>query len=182
MRFRIRFPTDEIRKKAAAAQQDLRDKAKDILEVLGVRLLSFAQLDYRTKARGGTGTDGIKWKPLAEETIRAKNRRGKRNAKRKTTKTGKARPGGDASEIGVNTGLQRASAAPGFRAGDGQGGNVFELDNTSVTVGYGREYSEHFDKDRPLLPNGLPDAWAKELEVTLGQWGDETLKARIETA
>lgn len=36
---------------------------------LGVAFLSQVQQDFVTKARGGTGRDGIKWKPLAPSTV-----------------------------------------------------------------------------------------------------------------
>lgn len=39
---------------------------------IGVALLSQIQQDFITKSRGGTGRDGIKWKPLARATIAAR--------------------------------------------------------------------------------------------------------------
>lgn len=91
--------------------------------------------------------------------IKAKNRRGEKNSKRKTTKSGKAMPGAGSSAIGIDTGLQQASASPGFQGSDGKGGNIDIVTETSVTVGYGREYSGYFDAARPLLPTVLPEAW-----------------------
>ncbi|WP_431851384.1 hypothetical protein, partial [Allosphingosinicella sp.] len=40
--------------------------------------------------------------------------------------------------IGVDTGLQRASARPSFLGSDGKGGNVLQVTGNQVTVGYGR--------------------------------------------
>lgn len=39
---------------------------------IGVAALSQIQQDFITKSRGGTGRDGIKWKPLKRETIAAR--------------------------------------------------------------------------------------------------------------
>lgn len=64
--------------------------------------------------------------------------------------------------IGVDRGLQRSSASPGFHSEEG--GNVFEQNDVSVTVGYGMNYSGHFDLHRKLFPDILPEPWFKELE------------------
>lgn len=159
--FTIKFPIEAIRKKLNKCKARIEREQRDLAEAVGVKLLSFAQQDYRTKSRGGTGTDGITWKPLKPAKIAQKNLRG---SKRKTTKGGKARPGIGASAIGIDTGLQLASASPGFKGSDGQGGNVLEVTETSVTVGYGREYSQRFDAARPLLPTTLPDKWREACE------------------
>lgn len=75
-------------------------------------------------------------------------------------------------EIGVDTGLQRASAQPGFRGPDGQGGNVLNVDTAAlaVTIGFGRSYSGHFDNLRPLLPADLPEPWRSECEQIITDW------------
>lgn len=178
------------------------------LEQMGTQLLSFAQLDYVTKARGGTGTDGITWakdqrstiearvrsrapaKRIVErrrelaarirEVIRQRSGRGKdRKAwaksqlvslrKQRKALTAKLQAMVDQEythyEIGVDTGLQRASAQPGFMGPDGQGGNVFTVDQYTVTIGYGRSYSKYFDALRPLLPETLPATWTTALEA-----------------
>lgn len=144
---------------------------------MGVQLLSFAKLDYVTKGRGGTGTDGITWKPLAESTIKAKARKGsaKRNRKRTRTKSGKARPGKGANQIGVDSGLQLASMAPGFRGDDGKGGNFLEVLGNQVTVGVNRTYSEHFDRERPIFPTELPASWQPPLEKIVDRWANKIL-------
>ena len=82
-------------------------------------------------------------------------------------------------EIGVDTGLQRASAGPGFQANDGQGGNIFDVTAGSVTVGYGREYSQRFDRDRQLMPAMLPAAWQQKLEGVAAKWGDDILRQTL---
>lgn len=172
MSFKIQNPFAAIVAKTKAAKKKVEQQQRNLLEAVGVKLLSFAQQDYRTKSRGGTGTDGITWKKLAPATIKRKNSTsaGKENATRKTTKGGKARPGIGSSAIGVDSGLQQNSASPGFKGGDGKGGNVLTVTEHDVTVGYGREYSKYFDDQRPLLPTRLPEAWQKSIDelVTRG--------------
>ena len=160
--FRIKFPFEEIRRKLKATASKITTAQKNIMEAVGVKLLSFAKQDYRTKSRGGVGSDGITWKPLKASTIKSKNRRG---SKRKTTKGGKARPGMGSSAIGIDTGLQQNSAAPGFNGPDGKGGNVLTVTDHDVTVGFARSYSGYFDAARPLLPATLPEKWREECEA-----------------
>lgn len=76
----------------------------------------------------------------------------------------------DNHEIGVDTGLQRSSATPGFTGTDGRGGNVFRRQGLSVTVGYGRRYSPHFDRRRPLLPAAIPTKWQQGLDRRTERW------------
>lgn len=76
-------------------------------------------------------------------------------------------------EIGVDTGLQRASAEPGYSGPDGQGGNVHQVEGNQITVGYGREYSGYFDEQRPLLPEQLPDSWTERLEAIVTRTADQ---------
>lgn len=177
MRFAVKIPADEIRAKLRRAKVAFGSEQRPCLEAMGVAVLSKSQLAYRAKSRGGRGSDGITWKPLAQSTIDRKNRRGKRNATRKTTKSGKPRPIGGTVSIGIDTGLQLSSASPGFNAAGG--GNIFRLTNTSITVGYGRSYSGYFDEVRPLLPDKLPDPWLKELEDIVGRWASELLKKAV---
>lgn len=77
-------------------------------------------------------------------------------------------------EIGVNTGLQRASAAPGFVGPDGEGGNILEVDPTVgyVTVGFGRDYSGFFDDQRKLLPDPVPQSWIGAAAGIVEEWAD----------
>lgn len=73
-------------------------------------------------------------------------------------------------EIGVNTGLQRSSATPGYRATDSKGGNLFEKGTDFVTVGYARNYSKFFDEKRSLLPAELPADWQRKIDKTATDW------------
>ncbi|MEM7812564.1 MAG: hypothetical protein AAF532_13910 [Planctomycetota bacterium] len=80
-------------------------------------------------------------------------------------------------QIGVDRGLQRASIRPGFAADDGEGGTAFEVLDGSVVVGYAREYSDDFDKDRELIPDPLPELFEENLERTGQEWLDEITEA-----
>lgn len=177
--FYVHMPIDEIHDALRATRNEVTQRQPELMEVLGVQILSNAQLDYRAKSRGGTGSDGIKWTPLADSTVERKNRRGKK-------KRGRRRRGSDASptgktttDIGVDTGLQRNSAAPGYSGGDGKGGNVHEFDALHVTVGFGRTYSEYFDDDRPLLPDPMPPEWVDELNDIVNDHYTEILDKEL---
>lgn len=78
-------------------------------------------------------------------------------------------------EIGVNTGLQRSSARPGFAGSDGKGGNVKSVEADSVTVGFGRSYSRAFDKHRKLFPEILPVKWVEELQAIVTEAGGKVI-------
>lgn len=183
---KVIFPASELTKGLGKISELINRRRADLLEILGVRLLSEAQRAFQQKSRGGTGSDGIKWKPLAEATIAHKGRRGKRNEKRKTTKGGKARPGAGSSQIGVDTGLLRSSAQPGFKGSattkDGQqrtASNVFVVNERSVTVGYAREYAEYFDEVRPLMPEVMPVEWQRALDDSAQRFIDQYVKGEF---
>lgn len=179
MQFSVRSPLRGLVSRAKSTAAKVAKAKREILEVIGTQLLSLSMQDYRTKSRGGTGTDGITWRKLAASTIKRKGRRGKVNEKRKTTKGGKPRPGAGSSAIGIDTGLQQSSASPGFKGPDGEGGNVLENDGTAVTVGYGREYSKHFDKDRPLLPETLPPQWEAKCEKQVSKIVEKIIRDEL---
>ncbi len=174
--FKVTNEIQKIKQALNLTQQQLQQKKDELLETMGIQLLADAQLDYLTKARGGTGLDGVKWKPNAPATIRRKNNKtSARKKDGKKTKSGKLLPGPGAVEIGVDSGLQRASCSPGFVGPDGKGGNFFKQDADSVTVGFNREYSEYFDEDRPLLPETLPEQWVQNQEDVVQDWADNIL-------
>lgn len=159
-----------VGKASAKVQQEILRRRAELLQVLGTQLLSDVRLAFETKSRGGQGGDGIKWKPLDPKTIKAKQRRGKSRRKSRRSRRGSsggiAGPSGNVNtQIGVDTGLLRASASPGYR-GDADGGNIFKVDEQAgeVTVGFGRSYAEYFDEDRPLFPVDLPTEWENELD------------------
>lgn len=174
---KARLDTSELLKVPKIAEA-IKLRRRDLLKLLGMRLLSENRKDFQKKSNGGVGLDGIKWKPLAESTIARKSRRGKRNAKRKTTAGGIARPTAGAV-IGVDTGLLRASSQPGFAKTATKGGttrratNVFIASQSAVTVGYAREYADYFDAERKLLPEKLPPGYVKALDETAQRFLDK---------
>lgn len=84
-------------------------------------------------------------------------------------------------QIGVDTGLQLNSAGPGYKGPDGKGGNVMTYTEDTVTVGFGRSYSEHFDKHRKLIPDVLPEPWRKELEGMVAAMGGRIIEDTLES-
>ena len=177
----IKQELEKIRRALRTTKKKLQDSKAELLEEMGTQLLADAQLDYLEKARGGTGKDGVTWKPNAPATIRKKNNRtSARKKDGKKTKSGrKVLPGPSSVEIGVDSGLQRASASPGYVGPDGKGGNLFLQYADSVTVGYNREYSEYFDEQRPLLPETLPAEWVQHQEEIVKDWAEKILEEGI---
>lgn len=177
--FTVHFPP-KLKQRIQSIRHDLQAEQTNLLNAVGVELLSLSQQAYLVKSRGGKGSDGISWKPLAASTIKHRNRRGKENAKRKTTKSGKARPIGGGVAIGRGeTGFQLSSASPGFSGPDGKGGNLFRLTASEVTVGYNRTYSKYFDQNRPLLPVTLPDKWRKKCDAIVVRWGQDIIARNL---
>lgn len=176
--FSAEFDEEELRRRLEEADRRIRDDGEATMRVIGVQTLSLAQIAYGVKSNGGTGSDGIRWKPLAESTKAKKSKRGKRNDNRKATKSGKARPAAGSTVIGIDTGLQRASGSPGFTAAGG--GNVLRVTPNSVTVGYGRSYSKYFDEERKLLPERLPEEWERQLDATIERRADKILREVLE--
>lgn len=241
--FTVRFESAEQKRALQLAKNDLNTEIPQLMEILGIGVLSEAQLAYVEHARGFMGSDGIFWAPLKRATLvarvakrgrgrkiiekredlakqirqlerskpRIKRGRGSLNlfskARRSQIATSRRaiRESGRAvevkieklraqrkklrddfvklvdamvanHEIGVDTGLQRASAKPGFRADDSDGGNVLAVRENAVTAGYGRSYSKHFDKKRPLLPSDLPAAWRKNLEAMTENWATGVIR------
>jgi hypothetical protein len=169
----------DTRQRLTRAVQDMDRRLPELLQEIGVSLLSNARLDFEVKSRGGTGAGGIRWAALAESTEKQKARRGrkpkktKKGTKRKKDSVTGAKVG--KSQIGVNTGLLRNSSTPGFQGPDGAGGNVLEVTGHQVTVGFGRTYAKHFDGGgrgpaRPLLPEELPQEWEGDTNAIVDDW------------
>jgi len=168
--FQIRVPYNEIIARVETAKKNVVAGKSQVLEAIGVQVLSLAQKDYRTLSRGGTASDGRSWKALNPETIRRKARRGRKAGVVKRTYSGNVLPSGNVSAIGIDTGLQLASGSPGFIGADGKGGNVLAKGPSSITVGYGRQYSKYFDAVRKLMPDVLPDSWRKSIDRVVAAW------------
>ncbi|MDB5338403.1 MAG: hypothetical protein JWN70_4022 [Planctomycetaceae bacterium] len=190
---RVVFPEAELTAGIDAAALALRQRRRDVLERVGQELLELARQAYIDKSRGGTGSDGIKWAPLKVDTVRSRLPRKQLKSKKVVkgsqprhqagtivskgkakSNTGNVMPG--SSEIGVNTGFQRNSARPGYQGPDGKGGNIAKmLDEDSLLIGFGRIYSEYFDKYRPLFPEVIPPEWLEKLEEQVANDGGQIL-------
>lgn len=170
--FEIRVPYNDIIARVDAAKKKVAEGKSEVLEAIGIQVLSLAQRDYRTLSRGGTASDGRIWKALDPKTIKRKaSRKGSRKAGVvKRTFGGNVLPSGNVSAIGIDTGLQFASGSPGFIGADGKGGNILTKGPSSITVGYGREYSKYFDAVRKLMPDVLPDNWRKAIDRIVAVW------------
>ncbi len=238
----VSFPLGQLSGAVDAAQLALFNSRRELLENIGIQLLSFSQEAYTVKSTGETGDDGIRWAPITVQTILARLRRAghlkshslktsklpkgvakaprqrvaikvtskgakgqgnselfdalakagvvfrdKKTGKRLTTGKRAAvgahvRIRGKSSlkntvnvsgyEIGVDKGLQRASATPGYKANPNQ---VFDITEEFVTVGYGMNYSKYFDAKRKLFPDTLPAEWVTELESLAAQHNEQVL-------
>lgn len=221
MKFNVKVDLQSAITQAKRLQAALRRGRPDLLNQLGVQLLSLSQQAYRQKSRKQRGSDGITWSPLQRKTIENRVRR-RAPAKRIVQQrrqlsdelrslnagSGKVKRGENRKaaiervrakrkelsaklqqlidtefakyEIGRDTGLQLASASPGFAAPDGKGGNLLRVNGTSsVTVGYNRKYSKHFDAKRTLLPATPPPDWQKRLDNLTKKWADKIIKGAI---
>lgn len=167
--FQIRVPYNDIIARVETARKNLVAGKSEVMEAIGVQVLSVAQRDYRTLSRGGTSSDGRTWKKLDPKTIKRKASRGRKAGRTTRTFSGNILPKGNVSAIGIDTGLQFASGSPGF-IGDANGGNVFVTGPSSITVGYGRRYSKYFDAVRKLMPDVLPDNWRKSIDRVVAAW------------
>jgi hypothetical protein len=183
---KITINTAELRRQLLAVGQSL-DDPREVLNDVGVYLLSEVRLNFEELSNRGSGVDGTKWKDHALSTAiikaekggwRPSDRKGKDERQsvfqiiRKVEKnayTVTERP--PPSQIGVDTGLLRNSSVPGYK-GDAEGGNLFEVDlpSASVTVGFGRSYARYFDKERPLIPTEAPKDWVDGAEEIVSDW------------
>ncbi len=190
---RVDFPGAELAAGVDSVAIALREHRQEVLENVGEQLLALVQQAYIDKAHGGTGSDGIKWAQLKVAGVRGRLRRKELKSKKAIkaskprqragtilskgkakSKTGNVSPG--AHEIGVNTGFQKNSAQPGYQGPDAKGGNIDKvLDEDSLLIGFGRSYSQYFDKHRPLLPEVIPPEWLEKLEQLISKDGGQIL-------
>jgi hypothetical protein len=84
-------------------QPDQGSLAAGVFRVIGFAALGSIQRDFLTKARGGTGEDGVKWKPLKPETIAYSRRYGPGEMSRLKKQAGLGR--GHNRGIGGNRGV-----------------------------------------------------------------------------
>jgi hypothetical protein len=161
--------TGDLSRQLSELPGELLDSQKELMEEVGLYLVSECKLDFEKKSRRGTSLN-IRWKELAESTERQKARRGGWK--------GKPDEKPPASQIGVDKGLLRNSQQPGFAASGGR--DVFETRQDSVTVGYGMEYAKYFDEKRTLIPDPAPKEWIDECEAIVSDWLEEELQKRLQ--
>jgi len=193
--FKITLKTDlpdQLRK----ARETLRTTLPSLLQQVGVYVLQEQKFSFESKSRGGTGADGVKWKPLADSTEVKKARKSKAFKGRqkrlralgkrlKAAKSDKQRSkivgqidglgSVPKSQIGVDRGMLRNSSTPGYAGPDGQGGNVLEVKGNRVSVEYGRSYAKWFDEKRPLFPTTAPQSWVDGIDSIVRDWVDQQL-------
>ncbi len=138
---------------------------EDVLLAVGTEMTGYVMEDFEAKSRGGSGADGTQWKPLDPKTI-------KRKAKR-------AKGGNTQTQIGVDTGLMRASAMPGLASQAAENAAPIEIQGNEVTVGFRRRYSKYFDKSRTLIPDPIPQEWVDAAEEIVEQWVTDLWNQRI---
>jgi len=185
--------------KLPEAQETLVNGLASLMQQVGVYVLQEQKFNFEAKSRGGTGADGVKWKPLTQTTEFLKQTRyiSKTRKKDETGFTEKQKAAAlknrrkmraklnakmgpfKRSQIGVDRGLLRNSVKPGYAGPDGKGGNILTVNGNRVTVGYGREYAKFFDATRPLLPSetSLPDAWKQGIDEIAQEWVDGIAKS-----
>jgi hypothetical protein len=192
-----------------ATANALQRHGQELHRIAGVYVLNQSRLAYIAKSKGQQGSDGITWKPIARGTAEARVRRraparrivAKRRQlaeriksekseaareklrKQREAESAKLQALIDAehakAKTGIDTGLQINSAQPGYQPPDGQGGNVFRLQQNQVTVGFGRSYSTYFDAQRTLLPERLPVAWEQGLSKLLTKTVEQILREAL---
>ena len=72
---KVTFDTNAVSRSLDQVGLDIFNQRQELLEVIGVQILSFAQEAYDQKATGATGDDGIQWAPLKVATVLARLRR-----------------------------------------------------------------------------------------------------------
>lgn len=131
--------TDLLRSIAAVRQRIAADKPS-LLRDVGRRVLDHAHQAFLVKSNGGTGEDGIRWKPLTTRYLRQR-------------KSGAA--------IGIRSGELKD---PRFDVLD-----VHTIDEF-VQVGFGNQpLANFFNESRPLMPDRLPEPWYREATQTVQQ-------------
>lgn len=175
--FKLVLKTD-LPQQLQQASRQLQSGLPSLLQEVGVYVLQEQKLSFEAKSRGGTGADGVKWKPLKESTERRKALKSVRKSKARKDGTRKRRKLAGAvpkSQIGVDRGMLRNSGTPGYAAPDGDGGNVLQVSGNRVVMKYGRSYAGYFDEVRPLFPETAPPAWVEGINLIVRDWIDQQL-------
>lgn len=70
----VRVETTDIQE-LRSLETRIAENFQKILTVVGERVLDLAREDYETKMHGGTGQDGVQWKPVTEGAIQKRAQR-----------------------------------------------------------------------------------------------------------
>jgi hypothetical protein len=79
-------------------------------------------------------------------------------------------------EIGRDTGKQINTLQPG-KSGDA--GPSILVESNTVTVGAAMSYSPHFDRQRPIIPEHLPQKWLDELQEQATEYAAEIVEVEL---
>lgn len=139
------------------------DHMEEILEAIGIQVLSWMQDDYKTKARGETDPAGVKWDPIKRSSMRSRLR--KLQSYREKTKADKRTAIDQAMashEIGVDTG--RLINSLEFST-DNPSDTQLTIKDHTVTVGSAVKYADDFDSARPIFSEkNITEDRRKELD------------------
>lgn len=193
--FKITLKTD-LPERCDVAKSRMEREQASLLQQIGVYILQEQKFSFESKSRGGGGADGKRWKSLADSTELKKARKSKGFRAKQVRARALLKKLGLAStpekrrgimgkiqaarqvpksQIGVDRGLLRNSATPGYAGPDGKGGNIFTVTGSRVTVGYGRSYADYFDAVRQLMPDddNPPKAWVDGVDAIVQEWIDD---------
>lgn len=150
------------------------DHMEEILEAIGIQVLSWMQEDFRTKARGETDPAGVKWDPIKPASMRSRLRKLQSYREKSKDERRKAVAEAMASyEIGVDTG--RLITSLEFGAGY-LTDTKFTIKDHTVTVGSAVKYAEDFDAARPIFSEkNITEDRRKELDELVGEIVDDII-------
>jgi len=150
----VDFPFQQIRDLASRSRLALDRKRQAIQQTLGMVVKNLVLDAFNVKSHGGRGADGITWLPDKPSTAKAKH----------------------SSVIGVNT-RQMIDSLQVTAGGSesGSSGNV-----PDIVVAFTATHSVYFDQDRQLLPEEMPDQWARAIEQPVQDWMQATVQAEVD--
>lgn len=201
MRIRLDFPLNDIKRDLIKIQERLKKDRPRVLGAIGSRVKDFATRDYLSLSKGGSSAGGAQWKALDEDTFESAARR-KTAAKRLVSQRRAL-----ASQIRLTKGkgsqAKRAALrqkravlmarlralfateatkhAVGVDVGVQKVGPRYKVDAqmASVSVGFGRKYSDMFDEERELMPDEPPASWLNTCDEILESWADSIARSEL---
>lgn len=149
----VDFPFAQIRDLATRSRLALDRKRQSIQQTLGMVVKNLVLDAFNVKSHGGMGSDGISWLPDKESTAKAKH----------------------SSVIGVNTRQMIDSLQ--VTAGGSESGSSATPD---IVVAFTAPHAVYFDQDRQLLPEEMPDQWARAIEQPVQDWMQATVQMEVD--